>query len=772
MQLTALSLALTRIGLRGLDAYSPALNLDLTSGNQTLDPRITFSRASNATVTGPDGVLRYAPHNLLTYSEQFDNATWLKTNATVTANAANAPNGLLTADLFAGNGTGAHYLYQSYTAAVGVPFLVSCYVKNFSLAGNQTVWIRDFTDAGRAEFNLLTGTVKGFSGTASEPSITVVGDGWYRISTKFTPTIAGNHNVSPVHIEVSNTLSGFYIWGAQLNVGSLQPYCPTTVKNLLGYTQEFDNGAWLKTRSSITADVAVDPQGYMTADKLVIDTTASANHNAGQSQAVISGTTYTLSMYAKAAEFSQINLRFSAQFPAGNTFFDLSSGTKTNFGSVVDSTITNVGNGWYRCSFTQTANASGTAAAQVFLAQANGITITTANGTDGVLIWGAQLSESASLDPYVYNPGAAPAAAAYYGPRFDYDPVTLQPKGLLIEEQRTNLLTYSEQFDNAAWTKPNALVAANVVIAPDGSMTADKIFDNTAAGVEHYTDQVYLATSGSTYTFSVFCKQAEKTYIRLRAAISTPDTTATFSLSDGTVVNSGFPTDRRGIVSAGNGWYRCWVTYTATATGTVVNRVQLLQTGSSSVTVYTGDGTSGIYIWGAQLEAGAFATSYIPTTTAAATRAADVAVMTGANFLNWYNQSEGTLFGEVNCYFPTSNQYFLSADADAFNRLSLYNTSNTVIWFVRNGGATQSGITEGSITANSVIKIAGCYKANDFNISVNGSVDSGDNSGTLPTVSSLYIGAYSVGAFLNGHIRRIAYWPRRLTNTELQGVTS
>lgn len=803
MQLTALSLALTRIGLGGFGVGS-SLNLDFTSGNRTLDPRITFSRASNATVTGPDGVLGYAPHNLLTFSEQFDNAAWLKTNATVTANAAVAPDGSTTADLFLGTGSGAHYAYAPYTVSAGVAFTLSCYVKNFTLTGAAIVWLRDFTEAGIASFSLATGTVNTTSGIASEAAIVDVGNGWYRISAKFTPTTSGTHNVSPTHIATGSTTTGFYAWGAQLNVGPLQPYYPTTVKNLLGYTQEFDNAAWIKVNGSITANATTAPDGSMTADKLVENTAASVVHFASQTPAAfVAGTTYVFSTYAKKSDTSrylQLVLPSGAFTSNIRATFDLDTGAVVSSGGV-SANATNVGSGWYRCTFTATATTSATAGivlaiANTFAANLAAVSYT-GDGTSGIYIWGAQLSDSASLDPYVYNPGAAPAAAAYYGPRFDYDPVTLAPRGLLIEEQRTNSIRNNTMQGAVAgtpgtlptnWaTTPFPINGLSQTIAGIGSENGIAYMDIRISGVTTAGGATVLYFDSATTTATAAPSQAWSTsaYFKVAAGSTLNILTLDLTLRENDSATAFLRQTLFSCISAGSVLTR----YSGSAT-----------TGVSTAFVNTGLRFS--YNTGAaiditlrigmpQLELGAFATSVIPTSGAAATRAADVAVMTGANFLNWYRQDEGTLFAEFSTNWTgqtggtvaNPGVFCLTDIASAvFNgygsRLAM-NGPAPIRWGSRNGAST-SEITaafSGFLQAGTVYKSAYALAPNALAQAVNGgaAVSATDANYGLMTINRLEIGFQRVGGTntpINGHIRKIAYFPRRLSNAELQGITS
>jgi hypothetical protein len=372
-----------------------------------------------------------------------------------------------------------------------------------------------------------------------------------------------------------------------------------------------------------------------------------------------------------------------------------------------------------------------------------------------------------------FNSSGTLTSASANTPRFDYDPVTLAARGLLIEEQRTNLLTYSEQFDNAAWTKVAASISANAVTAPDGATTADKLVEDST-NAAHLVQRSNSVTSGTAYTYSVFAKAGERTRIRVSggaAAFGAND--AIFVLSNGTT--TGVSGCTATIQSVGNGWYRCIWTATATAT-TTPNFFIYLDNGST--TSYQGDGTSGAYIWGAQLEAGAFATSYIPTTTAQVTRIADSATMTGTNFSSWYNATEGTLFAEAAAYRgggATQRRIFVVDDGTANNRMTLrFDITPTNVAFTDNvSGVLVGNITSAStVVADTFYKNAGAYKLDDFAFGLSGTLVGTDTSAAVPAVNAARIGCSSTGEQINGWIKRISYYPRRLTNSELQAITS
>ena len=323
-------------------------------------------------------------------------------------------------------------------------------------------------------------------------------------------------------------------------------------------------------------------------------------------------------------------------------------------------------------------------------------------------------------------------------PRFDYDPVTLQPKGLLIEEQRTNLLTYSEQFDNAGWAKGSgATVSANTNAAPDGTTTADTLI----SGGDSSVFQAPTLVNGATYVFSVWLKAGTRSSISLYCT-----------------ANSGIPNVSCSLTSS---WQRFSLTFTANQAGSV-----LIGGGGSF--------TSGTVIaWGAQLEAGAFPTSYIPTTTAAATRAADIATITGSNFSSWYRQDEGTLLGEV--ISSDGTVCFGVGNTFSDTMYATRGTANNISF--RSGGADQAVLsTPFNAASGYANKVVFAYRVNDFAAVSNGGVASTDTSGAVSSnMVRLSLGSSawdtSGGNSINGHLRRITYYPRRLTDAELQALT-
>jgi hypothetical protein len=365
---------------------------------------------------------------------------------------------------------------------------------------------------------------------------------------------------------------------------------------------------------------------------------------------------------------------------------------------------------------------------------------------------------SGTLDPRITFTRASTAtrvnasglieSVAINAPRFDYDPVSRAPKGLLIEEQRTNLLTYSEDFSNAAWAVNwggGRSISTNVSTAPDGTLSVDSF---TAISGASGVGQAVAVTAGVTYSFSVWIK------------------TAGANLLARTVSDGGIGTDPKGIAVANtNGLLvRSTLTWTESVTGTRYVGVSCSPSGSAE-------------IWGAQLEAGAFATSYIPTTSAEVTRSADNASMIGYNFANWYNASEGTVLIKSSSSAAASGYSGVVWFNDQTSNRGLSITKTLTAYNVYQRGTDNilKTITFNGYENNAEVSLATSYTSSALNAAANGSL------ATEVAVSQLYVPdrltiGYQLAAggagYLNGHIKRIMYYNTRLTDAQLQALTS
>jgi hypothetical protein len=730
----------------------------------TFNDLITFSRGSNATVTGPNGLIQWAPSNLVLNSQDLEAATWTKNSSSATANNATAPDGTQTADTWiptsSGNTAGVR-LIQTVTTPVGFVQTASVYVKS---AGKRWVYMTTpaaLSPAHNCWFDVQNGVVGTMGGAVLAATITPAGSGWFRITTTSATTLSSNYIfLSTPDADNSDVVTangtGIQIWGAQVELGSTATtYNNTSVRNLLGFSEAFDNAGWSKSRASIVTGAQANPvNGLFNAQKLMEDTTASNTHLVQLSAGTV-GTPETLSIYAKPAGRSWIRLQMGSNATA---YFDVANGV-VGANTNCTPTITAIGNGWYRCAVSSARPTNGNNI--IYLANAdNGLTYT-GDGNSGVYIYGAQLSNSASLDPYAPTPGAAPSSTAYYGPRFDYDPATLLPRGLLVEEQRTNLAltsSFGTLAGSAGSQYPSGTGWSNL-FNTGGTRTyvPSAVFSGAQA-----MDIASVSTARSVIAFS-FAAASSTTYAVSFYVESVSGVTGTVSYATGVLGTGG--TTNAIIAPTTPGRY----TYTFT-TGT----------GAGTVDVRFGIGAAGnesgsIRISNAQVEAGAFATSYIPTIASTVTRSADVATITGSLFSQWYNQPEGSFLVEAQSAISLVNQNSVySASDNTQNNRIVSTISPESHGAVVTGGVLQANLDAGTPTAGATTKIAFATRVNDFAASLNGGTVVTDTSGTMPTVSRLVLGANGEGsaAFLNGHIRSIRYVPVRAADFQLQQVTT
>ncbi len=522
--------------------------------------------------------------------------------------------------------------------------------------------------------------------------------------------------------------------------------------NKLTYSEQFDNAAWPKTRTTITANATTAPNGILTADKLIANTDNNS-HFIHQVVTIPSLVDVTFSVYAKAAGYGFLQVNNQADNSIAN--FDLSSGVLGTI-SGYTATIDDVGNGWYRCSATRSFNAVPTSHRFAIISSSTSARLEsfTGNGTSGVYIYGAQLNLGSTAKTYF------PTTDRLNVPRLDYSGGA-SCASLLLESQRTNVVPYSESFDNAAWGKQEVTVVANAAISPDGTLSADKVIPS-AVSTTHQIYDLSLISSQICAT-SVFAKaDGINTFHILDGASASNG--VLFDLSDGTFTETG---NGIGIIEDyGGGWYRC--TSIAVTTGF---RIYC----PSSNGTASGDGTSGVLFWGAQLEAGSYPTSYIPSNSGSqTTRIADAC--NGAGTSATFNDSEGVLMAEISALADDSNERFLSvSDGTTANRISLwyYSATNGLAVAVYSGSVAQFFTT--TILSNDIDynKIVIKYKVNDFALWVNGIEVATDTSGLSPVgLSELAFDRGDGALDFYGNVKQIQYFPSALTDTDLEELTS
>jgi len=743
----------------------------------TFNDLITFSRGSNATLVGPNGLVQWAPANLLTNSQDFEATAWSKVNVTATANAVVAPDGSTTADTVAATANGQAYIRQNATVIATATYTTSIYLRAGTVSWCLLeIWNSGVTKWSGRYINLSNGTLGGSTsgggGLGGVFTVTNVGSGWYRVAvtaasdnTVLTPALYVADGDGDITVLAGNNIN---MWGAQLELGSTATtYNNTSVRNLLGFSEAFDNAGWTKTRASIVTGAQANPvNGLFNAQKLMEDTSTNS-HSIIAGTALPANTPLCFSLYVKP---DGRNVRVTA-YTASNglraTFnFSTLATTNGSYGNstFTSATITALSGGWYRIALIGIAS-SNEANPTVAIELLNGTTLSyTGDGSSGVFIYGAQLSNSASLDAYVPTPGAAPSSTAYYGPRLDYDPVTLQPRGLLVEEARTNLLTYSEQFNDANWTKLNGLtVSANSTAAPDGTTTADTLIEPAATNIFGVRQAATLPAGSA--AFSVFVKPNGRNWVQLICAAGGSGS-AFFNVSTGVVGTTSGATAT--ISPAANGFYRCTLVFTAVSGA---NTLDLRLASADGTTSYAGNGTSGVFVWGAQLEAGAFATSYIPTIASTVTRSADIASISGSLFSQWWNQPAGSFVADFDVIWSgnaPASMGVIGLDASASKRFA----------YISNGSQNASTF-DGSValgTANNIgsaaNKVASAYDTSRYIALNGGAVATGTLAAGYSSGTSLDIGKYGASNPLNGHIRSIRYYPVRAADFQLQALTT
>ena len=791
-----------RIGLGiGLETSAGALNpYDFAS------PYFDRSLLTSATTTlGTEfdtaGLLRYAPHNMFTYSEQFDNAVFTKTRSSISANAAVAPDGTTTADkLLETADSGTHKASHAFTTIAGLVYTGSIYMK----AAERTWGCLNATGVSGSQvtFDLENGVVGTIGWGANSASIEDVGNGWYRCSMTFTASTTAN-NIEPLTATGTSTFSyagdvtkGIYIWGAQLEQNpSARTYHATTSAawygprkhvvydgdqwpemNLFTYSEQFDNAAWGKVSSTVSVDAAIAPDGTTTAEKFIPNNSASTAYIKRSSLPASTGT-YTASIYAKAAELTALRMDLhSNEDGSTSSVFNLSDGTVTSGSGVIES----VGNGWYRCS--QTKTWTGLTNAQCQMAR----NTVTGDGSSGFYIWGAQLenAETGQTTPGTYH---VTTTAAYYGaipnsPWLD--------KGLLVEGSTQYERIGNQDLSGAGWANVSGSVGVttgtdldgstqSIVLTDDSASTAELMGSTTRTiandGATHCCHMRVPVTAGATH-FPVLGFWLQGGTTEAANFILNTDTGVLTRWSTGTGTGT--------ATREGDNW-RVFLTCVNNSTGNVTARIYLYPAGSINGTTQVNSAQGSTKFMGAGIilnQSFDVSPLYVDyASSGATTRSADkISIATSS--IPGFSATEGTLLAAFTSA-PVSLNYpqpFAISDGSPSNRIEVYlaasgaNYNST--FRVSDGGVTQvSDGYAGTFTPGAAAKIAVAWKTNDFAHSRNGGAAEGDTSGTVPTgLTAIYLGANSTGSasFLSGSIQSITYSTTRLSDAAIQALTA
>jgi len=372
-------------------------------------------------------------------------------------------------------------------------------------------------------------------------------------------------------------------------------------------------------------------------------------------------------------------------------------------------------------------------------------------------------------------------------PRFDYNPaIPTICKGLLVEETRANRITYSEDFSQAVWSKTRLSISPNTIAttAPDGTNNADAMVEDTSSNNNHTSTRIVgnPLAAAAYLTYSVYVKANGRRYHQLRIIVDAAVTVLTyavmFDLQDGIVTSTAStatpPTNTDyDIQNAGNGWYRCIIT-AGNPDGKRFDVTHTLSTVSTASVLnqiyYTGNGSSGAYVWGAQFETGAFATSYIPTgASAPITRNADVVSMTGTNFSAWWQATGGLSVRARQSIITGTRPWAYMSDGTADNIIALRGNVDSPELYIK-ATTDQAQIDAGTLVANTTYSLVGAWNTNDCAAAINGGAAVTDTAATIPTVDRMLIGGDGTN-YLNGWVEKIAFWPQRITNAEVQAFS-
>ena len=360
-------------------------------------------------------------------------------------------------------------------------------------------------------------------------------------------------------------------------------------------------------------------------------------------------------------------------------------------------------------------------------------------------------------------------------PRIDY---TDSADGvLLLENSSTNLITYSEDFSDGSWIKTRSSISSNLAISPDGTLNAGKLIENTSTNTHSTQNNVTIGNVDT--TISVFVKADTRSRVRfILTDLTTGDYRVDLNLNNLSVIeNNGggrgsWTNTSYKIENFTNNWYKVSLTATKGAGSQASLSINLLD--NSGNHVYTGDGTSGVYIYGAQLEEGSYATSYIPTSGSSVTRQADTA--NGSGNSEVFNDSQGVLFADISALSNDNTSRTISINNGVSNRtfIQFRASATEVLSGVVVGGSVQGNTMPFSISQTSNIKLAIKYKLNDFAFWVNG-FEVGTSSGNVfpnGTLNDLSFDSGDGAEDFYGNTKEVGYYDTALTDLELEYLTS
>ncbi len=533
------------------------------------------------------------------------------------------------------------------------------------------------------------------------------------------------------------------------------------VGNLFSYSEDASNVYWNKVRASVTANAIAWPSGNLIAD-LVVGTVAGSSYIYAP-MSVIAGNKYRVSVSVKAADVTNFTITSFTQ--VGACVFDLALGlpaAPTGIASLP--TMTNLWNGWYRCSILFTANATGSnnigfvSQSYVwnicYVCEMQMEDVTGQSDTS----FGGYVSTNVLSSPFH---GAMVDGVKYFDT--DISGNQLSPDGYLAEWTKQNLFTDSEDF--SLWTKAGTwVITPDATIAPDGRMTADLFTLST--GNEWQSVSKSITTTASVYWYSVYVKPNGHNYVQLLASAGINPGHVNFDLLNWVVGTSSGYSGR--IEALANGWYRIKATTPTVTAATGAFIIAAVPSASASRGSFViGTGTSWVYLWWAVLELGA-SSSYI--SSALVTRNDDILEYSLVNL----QSRQWAVYAETTNYFTSTNIAVLWLTGGSCRILW---SSGTAPWFIRSG--TQVIINDGSsnltssnsVAASQYDRVLWKYSWSVQEICLNGTLTSGTFDGTT-SFTNLYIGNAWVSRALYGSIRNLQIWDYEISDAEAVALTT
>jgi hypothetical protein len=344
-------------------------------------------------------------------------------------------------------------------------------------------------------------------------------------------------------------------------------------------------------------------------------------------------------------------------------------------------------------------------------------------------------------------------------PRIDFSDDT--NGALLLEPESTNLITQSEDFGGGFWGNYKSTITDNQTTAPDGLLTASKFSGTSDVTAHTLYLNAYPVVSGNDYTYSVFAKKNENNFIQINTGQGFGNLYANFDLDNGVV--GSFNTLDANIKPYLNGWFKCSVKANS-STGTGQSTFSLIQSLTDVRNPSFNALNNSVYIWGAQLEQQSYATSYIPTAGATATRVQDSCLKTNVSEI--IGQTEGTFVMDFNYSHNQINVPIFETSTTNSNIYALALSDFKIRFWITLSGSNQVLLTTPTIPSEGRHKLAVAYKQNDSCFYLDGVFVGNDTNCSIPAVSELYLNKFNADVF------EFTVFKERLSNAELEALTT